>query len=268
MSSLSSIPVEIDWSRLPDPPESIIIDQDGWGGRLAFVVPWGYRYEFMDLVAGSDEVITYGGGSTMTRKVPLRHPERPLVFFAVRAECEGWGGPEGFLDGVGQEVLHSHGRVVVEFSTLPFGAGEEIPFSVTRVRHGSEYITKPGAAFTFSNGTKSSQDSGIFIALNTISITTYLNPTLNHPQITALTNKINSTTFLGYPPGHVKFDGADTESPVSSLGSRTHTKSMTFTYRELHWNLQMRGDGMMDTPMNAYTGLPPFQSAELNALIS
>lgn len=92
MSSLLDIPPEIDWARLPDPAETIEINEGGWSGRLAFVIPWGYRYSFLDLVAGADEVISMPGGGTITRRVPLRHPERPLVFFAVGARCEGWGG--------------------------------------------------------------------------------------------------------------------------------------------------------------------------------
>lgn len=268
MSSLLDIPVEIDWSRLPDPPESIILDQNGWGGRLAFVIPWGYRYEFMDLISGTDEAIPLTGGGSITRRVPLRHPERPLVFFAVRAECEGWGGPEGFLDGVGQEVLHSHGRVIVEFATLPFGSTEDIPFSVTRVRHASEFWTVPSTAFVFSDGTKSDQAGGIDVGVTDISITTFLNPTLNHAQLTSFRNKINSVPFLGYAAGFVKFMGADTESPISALGSRTHTKSLTFRHREVHWNLQLRNDGDLDIPLNSFTDLPPYASADLNALIS
>lgn len=266
MSSLADIPPEIDWARINNPPETIDLGEGGGGGRVAFVIPWSYRYNFYDLVAGTDEVFPITGG-TMTRKVPLRHPDRPNVFFAVGMVMEGWGGYEGALDDFGHGVMYSHARCIVDFSTLGFTSYEDQPFANISMNQGSEYITKPNTAFKFSDNSYSQQDSGIFVATNLISLTTYLNPTLDVAYLGSMTNKINSTPIFGYPAGHVKFLGCQSQSPVSALGVVTHTKVMNFMYRELHWNYQMRWDGMMDIPINQYTSNPTYASAELNNLL-
>jgi hypothetical protein len=268
MSSLADIPPEIDWSRINDPPESIELGEGGGRARIAFLIPWGWRYNFYDLVAGTDETFPLTGGGSIVRKVPLRHPDRPEVFFAVGCFIEGLGAYEGFTDTLGHDVMYSHARCIVDFATMPFMQVGDQPFAQVRVKHGTEYIGKPGSAFHFlEDNSKIEQQGGIFVATAAITITTFLNPTLDHNFLNSMLNRLNAGTFEGYVSGHVKYLGADTDSPVSAMGVVTHTKSLSFMYRELHWNYQMRADGKMDIPINDFTGLPTYQLANINTLL-
>lgn len=267
-------------SRAYQPAEVLSVGNGSWSDQITFYIPWDQRWVFLDYVAGtSEEFVTSGG--TVTRVVPLRHPERPEVLFAVGASCEGIGGYHErsalngnplLVDGMDQPILYSHARVTVDFSTLSFGFEGDQPFTELNLKHGAEYWTKPGTAWLFSNGSKSSQDVGVLVPTTTYQLTSYQNAALNATLLRQCQGKVNSTTLFlageSLPAGTVRFDGAETSSSRSTLGAITHVKRMAFTWRAVNWNLQMREDGELDIPINVFSGLPPYETADLNLLLA
>src|SRR4051794_31593774 len=108
MSDISQLPASYDW--LHDSTDEQL-DDDGVTATCCWTGPWKDRLAFLTVVAGLPETVTYPGGTSVTRSIPLKYPFYDRVY-ACRARLRGEGrsrtptGPDGnpLLDGQGNPV--------------------------------------------------------------------------------------------------------------------------------------------------------------------
>jgi hypothetical protein len=270
MPVMSECPVPV--KRLNDPPGSgggvsvagSLAPPGGvvWSTPLAFHVGVGAGgapadlWAFLSWAFESTETFTFGGAS-VERIVPLRHPFLPnLVAVGVRWRCTGRP--------IEEDPGWTDAKIEIEFGVPAYNLDT---FYTVRTRFGGEFDTIPNAAMAFADGTRITGDWGVFVPEIAMVVTTFQSPAPVGPAIGNLVGKVSSATFLGWSAGYVRFDGVESDFAQTMAMTTTYVKSFAITFRSRPWNEVMKPSGASEVPLNVSTGLPKYQSGDLNALL-
>lgn len=238
----------------------------GWSHALGFWVGGSLSggspmdiYTFLNFISGTTETFS-SGGIVYNRIVPLRHPYLTNMLL-TRVRWDFTGPP---LDA---EPGWTDAKVWCEFGVPPYAITGDQPFYTIRTRFGAAYETVPDSAFQFSDGSKLSSDSGLFIPEIGFTVTTYLDPIAVSDTVAAMTGTVNSAIFLGRAIGTIRFDGVETEFTRNASLQSTYVKTFSLNFRPRPWNEVLRKDGAWDVPTSVATGLPKYASADHNLLL-
>jgi hypothetical protein len=242
------------------PNASIEANGDQIRAEMSFRCAYPDRFAFINVVSGLPETIDIGGGVTITRSVPLRHPDFPELL------ANGYRG-EGF--GMSPDVFgYTNWRVQVSFGSVPFPIVGDRPFMEVGLDHGGTYTTVPGEGMVFlSDGKRLRHDYGVFVPEQNYTVTTYFNPGLDDALIDSLLGKVNSSPFLGKAVGCARFNSCATRITQTINGQMTYTKMFSMSFRRRPWNEVLRPGMVWDMPVGESNGLPAHESADLNLLL-
>lgn len=238
-------------------------DESGWRAEMGWVCDYADRDAFLSIVAGTQENV----GNNITRIVPLRHPHYTnMLAYTVKAEDFGHD-PNATVNKVNYPYTNT--RITVGFKNWPFPIVGSQPFLTIRLRHGSEAITIPQAAYKFASTGQILQgvDAAVIVPTTVYTITLYQCPNLNDTLITTIqANPVNSDICLGIAPGYLRFDGADTEIVQTVTGMNTYTKTLSFTYRAAPWNQVLNSAGVWEAPVTVSGGANMYGTSALSQL--
>ncbi len=255
----------------------------GSGERGPFVIKpyltdWATCDQFIDGILGG--VIRVGTLTTRT----TRHacPENPTLY-ATDAVASYQG--EDNVTG-GGKPNYQYAVVTVTYSVLtwdefstqdPGGVmsfpneaqpSQPILQAVQEIDASSEFITMPRGVFKFiADSTPTGQHVGTWVGQSTLSLTLKDVPYLPQSLLLAKMNKINDAVFLGQPAGQVLFFGAKTHREAKSDGTRTQEVSLSFKWREYHWNWLPRPDTGVWALVTNGSGVKLYTEADLQPLL-
>lgn len=262
MADLTASPVPV--QTLYKPAGTVGGDERGWGGSLGFHVGSGAGGQPMDMitflqfVGGTSETITVGS-TTYERIVPLKHPYFPAMV-AVGARAQGIGTALAVAPGWSDWVVE------VDFAVVPYSFGGDQPYLTIRRKYGASAITLPGRAYAIS-GVPLNHDVAVMIPEVVYSVTAYNVPSMDDTVFKTLVGKVNSTTFLGYTPETVRFDGIEDEIVMTIGFTQNRTVSMAITWRPRSWNEVLLPSGVWAAPINIADGTKLYGSGDLNLLL-
>jgi hypothetical protein len=148
--------------------------------------------------------------------------------------------------------------------TQPFVyASQDIDF-------GREFLAIPGSALTLANGhTLDDTPYSLPIPYAVFTITLHQVPFLPAQAIfTSMKRPLNSTTFIGIPPGYLRFDGAKNHADASTDGTYTQNLILVFSARTLlRWDETYDKNGTGGPQQIRYNGAALLLRSEFRALI-
>jgi hypothetical protein len=261
-NTVASLPGTWKYLRNRWAPKTLNNDGTGWVAQIGFSTTYANLVPFVLAIAGSNQTITTSFGS-MVRVQRLQHPEYTGLY-AVRVRTEATGESSG----PGVDQMYSMVKVLVEFSTMPFGTSGDSAFMTWETTQSSQYTTLPGKKYKFSTGEPLDQEVGVPANLNTYVLTLFNCPTLDDATIdTVMASPVNSATFRGKPAGSLMFGGCQSVYQTSVGGVVTFQKSFSFTYRSYDWNAAYKHDGTLGFPLDPANN-PPFATCDFNTLLS
>jgi hypothetical protein len=213
-------------------------------------------YTFLSWAFESTETYVFGGAS-VERISPLRHPFLTNLV-AIDVNWRGTGRPTLASPG------WTDARVEIRFGLPPYSLDR---LYTVQTRFGGEFDTIPNAAMDFADGSRITGDWGVFVPEIAMLVTTYQSPEPVGATIAGLVGKVNSTTFLGWAPGYVRFDGVESNFAQTLALTTTYVKSFAINFRSRAWNEVMKPTGAVEAPTNILTGLPKYASGDLNILL-
>jgi hypothetical protein len=255
--------IAVPWTILRSPAPWIGGSAGGKEGEITFMVAINDMPSFEATLAGTVETIDTGGGNTAERILSMSHPDEPTMV-ALSWKAEAFGTPGGSGSSI-HSTQFSHYRVTVQFATLPYDAAGDTAYYTLSHEVGESYLVVPELAFNFSNGTKSTGEKGILCPIMTINMTTFLSLTPITFALMSLVGRANSVAFDDFPPQTLRFMGVKTDYSQGSL-TRSLVKSYSLQFRDPHWNMAMRKDGIWDTVTLGTSGVGPALLTDLNAL--
>jgi hypothetical protein len=253
----------VGWAISRQPPPWIRYGPSGGEAEITFLIALNDLPAFRETLIGTVETIAYPGGGTMERIVPLVHPDDPALF-AIGYHAEAIGTPGGSGASVHTSQF-SHYKVRVDFATLPFGTGGDVPYYSWSTQAAEQFQTIPGVTLHFSDGSALTGDYGLPMVCINMNLTTYLSTSPVDYTLASLAGRINSVAVDSFPPYTLRFTGATSEFQQTST-SRSLVKTYSLAFRDPHWNMGLRKDGAWDTFTVGATGLGPFQATDLNIL--
>jgi hypothetical protein len=271
MSTIADLPTG--WQRIRDQTRV----RWGLGGVLeaeaAWWGPWSSKTEFLMAVGGLEEDITYPGGITVSRVVPLKFPsDDPDLDSLYAADCniDAAGMPSVHAT---EEITYSRALARVFFRSEPFFMmGGDFPLVSYQFGGGADFITRPGSAYRFpSDGLKLNQDVGVLIPWRDFSVTFHNIPQPDEELYDNLAGRVNSAPFTlpngrTYAPGLIQYL-APAGGFTRTIGNVTSwTISHRFKLRYIPHNQIMRPDGTaFEAPVDD-GGAPIIPSADLSLL--
>jgi hypothetical protein len=250
---------------------------------LSYLVPYAQTDNFIDGVMGG-----ISGGSGTVQYLPRQKCPTNPTLYATRAEGDYVG--EVYPNSGTSSDLFQYSTVAVEYGVLAwpqaFGddpggqqsfpndatPGEPYLFAECDIDFGGKLITLPKGSYLFPSGAPiyANVPATKWEAMSTWRVTRQNFPSLPYAKVGALVNKVNSTTFLGQAPEHVRFAGAQTQLRMTSDGTRCQRFAMSFEVQfECTWNQLMRPDDLKyDNVEGTLTGAPPYTLDDLRPLLS
>lgn len=248
MSTIEDIPAG--WTRVRDTTHV----RWGRGGILeaeaSFWGPWSSKAAFLTAVGGLEETISYPGGITVSRVVPLKFPsDDPELDSLYAADCdvEGRGMPSEHPT---EGITYSHALARVFFRSEPFyQMGGDYPLVSYQFGGGADFITRPGSAYRFpSDSLKLNQDVGVLVPWRDFSITFHNVETPDEELYDSLAGRVNSVPFtlpngMTYAAGLIQYL-APAGGFTRTIGNVTSwTITHRFKLRYIPHNEIMRPDG-------------------------
>jgi hypothetical protein len=259
---------------LRQPAPTIVGGPDGRSGMLAFAVDLADIGNFLEFVAGTDEIVPTPGGGSITRRVPLLHPDDSGMFVdSYDGEMFGTAGKNLWTPGLSIHTEQfTHVRLRMLFRTLPIAIGGDQPYYTIASETSSTMETIPGNSFVTESGRRLTGDGGLPIPCTSLIVTTYLSPTPVSYTLARLSGQVNSTDvdfgiYGTFPAGTLRFDGVRQDIAVGSSGS-TNAKSFILKHRDIEWNKVLNDRGEWEFAYSVGNGLPKYRSTDLNILKS
>jgi hypothetical protein len=218
--------------------------------EATFRGPWSAYADFLEVVGGTEEEITYPGGITVSRIVPLKFPSDSPLFdscYAVDCEMVGNGMPAPHdTEGITYELADS--RVYFR-SEAWYNFGDDRPLVSYSFGSGLDMVTRPGTTYVFpSDDLRLNQDAAVPVPWRDFAVT--MHNLIQPDEVTydALLGKVNSADFYSpngiiYPAGTVLYlgpSGGFTRT-IGNITSWTITHRLK--YRQVPHNMIMRPDG-------------------------
>lgn len=225
------------------------IGQPGSRVTTPFIVAFSERSAAIQAIYGVDESITILG-STVTRRVPLKHPEFAwMEARRVRFMDKGWSDDDG---------TRSHCYLDVEFEAPPYSDTGELPYVEFRGGPANRTVGVPGALRT-TGGVAPAHDPGAIAAGEQFELVVHNLPSIFGAlaYLQGFTNRSNAGLFLGaYPEGTVLCDGPSWQASRSAGNVEVWTLGISFrtTYR-YPWNFEVLADGTIGEIFYGGTGL-------------
>lgn len=257
-----------------NPPPRLDGGPDGRSGEFTFQIRGVNELNaFLAFCAGTDETVPLGDGSTITRRVPLRHPDfADLYIDSYSVDYFGTAGAELWVPG---KSVHTEqfNRINMRtlFRTLPVGVGEAQQYYTVSDETGADVQTIPGGAMVTESGRSLEGEIGLTIPVSRIAVTTYMSPNPISYALRRLVGRVNSTPFTDgadvYPEGTLRFDSIRGETQVGSSGV-VRVKSFSLSIREEPWNKVVNDLGEWEYAYSVAGGLAKYRSSDLNILKS
>lgn len=265
MSSISDLPASYSGQWLQDSTDESI-DENGVQATCSWYGPWAERIEFLRVVSGLPEQITYPGGVSVTRIVPLKYPFYENVY-AYNARARGTGSCS--LGGDGLTATYDWAIITVNFKTYPYKLDGDQAMITRQDDGGMEFVTRPGSAYIFpSDSLRINQDVGVPVPTNDFSLTFHRLPFLDRALWQTLQGRVNTVDFLGYPAGTIQYVGPSSTATVTIANQFSFEATHRFRFRWIPHNQIMRPDGTgFEAPEdgNGDTILP---TTDLNAIFA
>lgn len=253
MSTVADLPAG--WTRIRDSTRVRWVRGGGVEGEAAWWGPWDTYAAFLTAVGGTEQEITYPGGVTSTRVVPLKFPSDAAEFdscYAVDCELEGRGLPSPHET---EGITYEWARARVYFRSEPWlNFGDDRPLLSYQFGSGLDMVTRPGTAYEFpSDGLRLNHDAAIPVAWRDFSVTLHNLIEPDDATYDSLLGLVNSADFYApngaiYPPGTVLYlgpSGGFTRT-IGNITSWTITHRLK--YRSVPHNEVMRPDGGGPSP--------------------
>lgn len=249
MSTIDQLPEG--WTRVRDSTRWRLSQDGTVEAEATFWGPGDTYAEFLSVVGGAEEEITYpGSGDSVTRIVPLKFPSASPLFdncYALGCDLEGAGRPrEDPIEG----IVYEWAKSTVQFGSRPFfNFGEDYPLVSFNYTGGGDYVTRPGTAYKFpSDNLRLSQDVGVPVQYRDFQITFHKLQESNDELYDQLVGRVNSADFTlpngrTYAAGFVHYLGPSGQYTQTVGNVKTWTISHRFKWRSVKHNEIMRPDG-------------------------
>jgi len=245
---------------------TIKASKDGRQGTACWAVDLQDLDDFLTVVGGMPETVTFPGGLSATRLVPLLWPDPPykIPMYAYDVDADYTGYDK-------DNLTYSKAKVKVAFKTYSYDQDQN-PFFTEQYDGASDFITLPGSAFQFpSDGRIINTEVGLPIPTLDFSLTFYKVPSRALGLWTSLQGYVNSTVFLpnhyGLAPGTVLYMGPSENIQTSLGGVVSYQITHKFRWRYIPHNMILRPDsGGWEAPVRLFDGAPIMPTADLNAL--
>lgn len=247
---------------------------EGRFSELTFQIkPLSALGPFLTFLRGEVEDVPILGGGTISRRVPLVHPDDSDQYIeSYRADYWGRAGSELWEPGKSVHTeQYSFIKLRAFFRTLPPGIGSDQQFYTISDETGADVQTIPGGAMETESGRSLTGEMGITIPCTSLVVTTFMSPTPISYAIRSIVGRVNSTPFTdgsdSYPAGVVRFDAVRQEQSRGTSGS-VLTKSFTLKFRDEPWNKVMNDLGVWEYAYSVSGGATKYKTADLNILKS
>lgn len=244
MSTILDLPASFQYRLHESTTEGFDRASGGYFATGSWYGPWNERKQFLQVVGGLPETVTYPTGGTATRIVPLKYPAYPRCY-ADRAQLRGDGASR--LGTSGEGIEYDWAIVTVDFKTFQYDMDGAYPLVTEELDGGSEFVTRPGSAYVFpSDSKKVNQDIGVHMPTTDFSLTFHNVPgplTTRKALWQTLQGRVNTTTFYDYAPGTVQYVGVGTTTQYDTAGQYRYEVVHRFKFRWVPHNMIMRPDG-------------------------
>lgn len=269
MSTYADLPDS--FIELHDPPPRGDADFQSSGESRSFIGPTDDLMAFLRAVAGTAVVISTGAGTALLQ-VPLQHPIVP-GWYAQAVTWEGYGASTGGGTN-GNVITHTFSKVTVNFRSWPLNFDPTKPWFAISLDFAGNFVTMPGTAYFFPDGTRVYQDVGRQVTEVAIQVIRYrvVNIDYLNQQILNLIDHTNSTPFALYnlAEGLILFGGARTELTETIDGTQTMMAQLNFNYSSIpHGSMFNPSSGGFELvrAYNASTGPLVYDRDDLNQLL-
>jgi hypothetical protein len=251
--------ITVDFKRQHEDVSGGLDDKGAFTFTVSYLVAWTDLVEFMKQVGG------YPSTASTTATIPLQCPYAANLYASSQSVAPMGVGPD-------IDTPYSHARVTVNFKSTQFDYTAPESYLSEDLRFAGNFITLPGSAYKFGDGTPIDATVGRQVPEVEISLTRHKLYNLDIGLITALTGKVNSTTFVpskyNCPPGTVLFAGASTRTDFAFGSLPVTDLTLSFLYRPVLWNAVLHPDGVTGFAIvQDGNGDPIYSAANLNALL-
>lgn len=251
------------------------VDSQGVHATKKFLCAWADRLAVASGLLGFTSGT--GSGGPVTTTPPMAYPEIQNLY-AREITIEGKGkctqGTKQLQ--FTQAVITAHYGTSSGWSPLPLpnmSIDPESPytFATQEIDFAREDVTIEGSSCTLANGTPFSTPFPYAVPLPHAVLTIQLQqvPYLPAQAILLMMAKpLNNATFLGVPPGFLKFEGCKSHMEAMSDGSYSQNLSLVFKVRPvLRWDEVFDPAGVTAPTQIRYLGLAILQRSNLATLI-
>ena len=226
----------------------------GVGAMAAWQCAYADVWTWLTVAAGTKEVVN----GTVTRIVPLRFPDNTnLIARNIDVQLTGY-------DSVNS--TYSTAKMMVEFATPQWDMSGGSAFLTENLKFSSNFITLPGSAYKFGDGTVVTQDVGRYVPEVEWSVTSYMMPTLDTATIMSVVGCVNSATILGCAPNTLLFNGVNSQRQTTTGFVNSYETQFSFVYRPVSWQMLMRPDGTGFATVTDNNGNGIFPTADFSVL--
>lgn len=224
------------------------IDESGIRASISWIGPWASRGSFLAIAGGVDEEISYPGGVTVTRRVPLKYPSSIYDnVYAHSIQMRSEGRITSSADEAGTWDLC---RITVAFKSYPFGfTSGDAPMVSLNMDSSANMTTVPGTAFEFpSDSLRIDQNAGVPVPTIDFTLTMHFMPDLLTSVYNGLVGRVNNDTFYlpdgtAVLPGYLLYLGPSSQTTLRIGNVYNHTVAHRLQYRFIKHNEIMRADG-------------------------
>ncbi len=254
------------WTILRSPQPVLTGDESGYSDEITFMLPYEDAFTFFSWAGGLKQTIETAPGITVERIVPLSHPEIPSML--VRAlRMERFGTPQETTDVKTIAALYNKAKITATFKSVPWPTDGSAPFMEIEHENGMEVYTIGTAKYRFFDGTPIDADAGLSVPISRIKISIFQCPQTGADLSDSLIGKLNSTIFMGKPPGTVRHDGMSTRFSRAANFVDQWSRHLVLSYRPVHWNYFLHPSGAWQVAVKP-DGNPAYELADLNQLLS
>ncbi len=250
---------------------------DGPTAQKGFLCPWGDRYTVAQALLGLSATTHIG---ELTLNTPKQYPERATMY-AHDIGIQGVGFPQEGTNGV---MAFYRAIISVNYQCLPWSfEGIDLGLYYNNIdpatpliycRQTMDYstcwITIPHKGLKFAGGAFLHRDWKMPLCQIEMNLTFIRVPYLpGQVAFQVAKAPLNSTTFLGAPPGYVIFNGWRNEQTRDTAGNFTQDINMSFSFRSVPWDQDWNPLGAPAAFQQVQDGAgnPIMQRSDLNILI-
>lgn len=247
-----------------------------------YAVPWVYRFDFMGQMYGlvKSEGVPNTGDYLVFRNLPYPLPGMPGMYPKAATYVPYAGLEWGQVD----PILYSYAIVTIEYRSYQFDPNgatlnlnqqyQNIDPSTPLIwcrqsfKKSGEFIQVPTRNLKFaSDSAEVASPISIKIQNAVIQLEFQNLPYMPTYQLQLATNLINSSTFLSFPRGTVRFDGIETTETSMSDGTRAQQATVMFEWRQYDWNMFLRDDKLVWDYVQDGSGNYPYTYGDLTPLL-